>query len=510
MTMTMFARLMEASLEKRPTQQISLVSKEAEKFSNEPLLFSLIALEYSNNNIGLAKAKKWLAKAFDIFDDEVDSFYTAMKDLGDVVYFLDPGAKTTQPLTLGNLLTLLQLDCQGANSTSFETIQEALLAMSALERKWFVRYWLKIPRNGMNEGSAKKMLAKKYDRTLADVKHHCNFNTIRDTASYYEMGEEPTISLEYGQFLAPMLATSLPKKQWPKDKIVDYKYDGNRYQIHKDGEAVLIFNRKGKPVTQQFSDVADIVRGYDCQTCILDGEIYPVEVGGSPAPHSRLGTRVHSKDHASAIERCPVDWVMFDCLMLNGENLTALPYSERLDKMANFPNQANRSKGDVIAFYNRAINEGFEGIIIKDVNSPYESGKRSKFWVKYKPPRISLDVVILSAKKGEGEKSNVFASLDIGVKSENGFASIGSVGTGLSNAQSLLLTNQLRTLVESYKDGKYFFLPRVVLEVTADLVTRDSKGTISLRFPRVVRIREDKYVADINTFTDAIQMMNGM
>ena len=86
---------------------------------------------------------------------------------------------------------------------------------------------------------------------------------------------------------------------------------------------------------------------------------------------------------------------------------------------------------------------------------------------------------------------------------------IGSVGTGLSQREMIQLTTKLRTLVESYKGDTYYFVPKVVLQVTADLISRDSKGNIGLRFPRVVRIREDKYIVDINTVADVIQTMTG-
>ena len=231
----------------------------------------------------------------------------------------------------------------------------------------------------------------------------------------------------------------------------------------------------------------------------MDGEIYPILEGGSPAPHSKLGTRVHSKDKADAISKCPVKWVIFDCLMYKGVTIMNLPYSQRLIEMNKLPDQAERSTTDVMAFYNKAINEGFEGIIVKDADAPYESGKRSKYWAKYKPPLIDLDVVIISAKYGDGKNSNVFATFEIAVKSDNGFTSVGWCGSGFTDIQLITLTNTLRKNVESFKDGTYNFLPRVVLEIRADLVSKDAKGNLSLRFPRCKRIREDKFVSDIDT-----------
>ena len=184
--------------------------------------------------------------------------------------------------------------------------------------------------------------------------------------------------------------------KWPENKIVDYKYDGNRYQIHKEGDNVIIFNRKGSIVTPQFQDVVERVRKYDVD-CILDGEIYPINDDGSPAEHKLMGTRVHSKDHAEAREKVKVKWVIFDCLKYDGITVMDFSYQRRLEFIKQLPDQAIRmgEGGDVLAFYNRAINDGFEGIIVKDATLPYEAGKRSAGWAKYKP-RIELDVAIIS------------------------------------------------------------------------------------------------------------------
>ena len=497
MTMKQLARLLEASESMTPTQAVTFLSREIGRFEDKQILFSILSLELAPNNIGLAKAKKWMAKIYDVFEDEIDVEYDTYGDLGEAMYWFDNSQKDNK-YTIKTLKTLLELDCSNMTSNSFALIEEHLLNMSDNEVKWFIRYWLRTPRNGIQSTTLKKVLAKHYGKKIADVKKHCNFNSMTDVISYYEMNEEPPMNLTHGAFVSPMLAKAIPMNKWPTNKIVDFKYDGNRYQIHKQDDSVIIFNRTGKIVTDQFSDVAEIVRNYEVNNLILDGEIYPVE-NGLPAPHSKLATRVHSKDKAEAISKCPVKWVIFDCLMYKGVTIMNLPYSQRLIEMNTLPDQAERSTTDVMAFYNKAINEGFEGIIVKDAKAPYESGKRSKYWAKYKPPLIDLDVVIVSAKYGDGKNSNVFATFEIAVKSDNGFTSVGWCGSGFTDTQLINLTSNLRKNVESFKDGTYNFLPRIVLEIRADLVSKDAKGNLSLRFPRCKRIREDKFVNDIDT-----------
>ena len=508
MTWANMSRLMEATDQLITTQQVIRFTQDLERFKDRPALLSILDKdELDSNNLGLIKAKKWMAKVFNVFEDEIEGLYNAHNDLGEAVYYLDTSAETQTSISVNRIKALLQLDCGKIESSSFNAIEFAMLNMSANERKWFIRYLLRTPRNGINSGTVTKIMAKYYKKKQAIVKKDLNFNSIFVTSTYYEMNENPPNKLSHGGFIAPMLAKDIPMDKWPTNKIVDYKYDGNRYQIHiekkNDSANVIIFNRKGKIVTYQFPDVVEWVSAYNVTDAILDGEIYPITEGGSPAPHKTMGTRVHSKDIQEAMERVKVTWVIFDCLKLNGETIMELPFSERLEKMKNLPNQAHRMEdGDVLAFYNRAINDGFEGIIVKNADVAYQAGKRSVYWAKYKPPQIELDVVIITAKYGKGKRSNVFGSYEVAVKANNGYHSVGSVGTGFSDEDLVTLTNTLRRNVEKYDNNIFYVSPVVVLEVTADLVSRDDKGNLGLRFPRCVRIRDDKFVADINTLED--------
>ena len=504
MTWAVMARMLEATDQMIPTQQIGMISRSLDNFENKGLVLSILDKDtLQANNLGLAKAMKWVAKIFDIFDDEVSGLLAAHEDLGEAVYNLDVSAETEIDAGILSVKRALESDCGKIDSDAFRVVETLIENMSANERRWFVRYLLRTPRNGINQGTVAKIIAKHYGKKQAIVKKHLNFNSIEVVCSHYDNRTEPPCNLTYGKFIKPMLAKEVPMNEWPTDFVVDYKYDGNRYQIHIDGDKTMIFNRKGKIVTQQFPDIVEVVQKYGVKNAILDGEIYPILENGAPAPHKQMGTRVHSKNIQEAMERVKVKWVIFDCLMLNDETVMDLSYTQRLDRMKNLPNQAHRiTEGDIMAFYHEAINEGFEGIIVKDASQPYQSGKRSVYWAKYKPPQINLDVVILSAKYGEGKRASVFGTYELGVKAINGFHSVGWCGSGFSDADLISLTNTLRRNVESFDNGQFFVSPVVVLEVKADLVSRDAEGNLGLRFPRCVRIRDDKFVSDINTLED--------
>ena len=181
-----------------------MITEQVGTFKNKQALFSILAKEYPNNNIGLSRAKKWMAKIYNVFEDEIESEYKAHDDLGDAIYYLDISAQTREETPLASVLRLLSMDCNGINTDSFKIIQQAMINMSALECRWFIRYWLKTPRNGINSGVVKKILAKHYNKKLSDVKKHCNFNSISNVARYYESNSEPPMNLEHGSFVAPM------------------------------------------------------------------------------------------------------------------------------------------------------------------------------------------------------------------------------------------------------------------------------------------------------------------
>ncbi len=506
MTWEIMSRMLESNDSIAQTQQINGIIR---SLRNSELMTNRVLpiLDKDNlptNNIGLSRAKKWLAKIFQVFESEIDGLYAAHNCLGSAIYYLEPSAECKKHYSLKQVYDLLIMDTGTIDSNCFKLLEEILPNMSANARQWFVRYWIRKPRNGINEGIVTKILAKHYNKPVKEVKKHLNFNSLDVVIYHYNQSKDPPCNLTHGKFVKPMLAKEVPMDMWPTNRIVDYKYDGNRYQIHKQGDNVIIFNRKGSIVTEQFQDVVERVREYEIVDCIMDGEIYPIKDDGSPAEHKLMGTRVHSKDHAEAREKVKVKWVMFDCLKYDGVTVMDFPYWHRLEFIKRLPDQAHRmaEDGDTLAFYNQAINDGFEGIIVKDSSSPYEAGKRSIGWAKYKPPRINLDVVIVKAKYGQGNRSNVFGTFEIAVKNDTEFVSVGSVGSGFSDEDLIKLTNTLRRNVISFENKTFELAPKVILEVTADLVSRDENNNLGLRFPRCIRIRDDKFVADINTLQD--------
>ena len=509
-----FSRLMQAVEYKTPTKTVSLLAKEFKEIENKTIFIDILSLDLGPNNLASKKALKWITKSLEVFEEEVEVSIYNHGDIGEGIYHFDT-INESSDFSLGGIYSILQMDCSKSDGEAFRRFNMIFNQMSSLERKWFLRYWLRTPRNGINEGLVRKLVAKVYDKKEAEVRKHMQLHSLSDIVVYYSTNQTPPNDLVIGRFIKPMLAKEVPIEKWPKKHIVEYKYDGARYQIHK-GDSVLIFNRKGKVVTDKFPDIVLMINAWEMkESFIIDTEIYPVESDGRPAPFKKMGTRIHSKNIEEAVEKCPVELAVFDCMMFNGENLMDNSLRERLPFILKFPKQAIRCQDGtydaplwnigIHAFYNKAINDGYEGMMVKDFNGTYESGKRS--WIKYKPPRIELDVVVTGARYGYGKRATVFGSYDIAVKDGTEFVPVGSIGTGFSDIDLISLTQQGKKIIQRVENGTYELLPRIVLEVTADFVTRDANDNLGLRFPRLLRIRSDKPVSDINTIQDVEGMI---
>ena len=522
MTLTRFARMCETLEEQIPSVKQFTVNQGLSSFNKieKAQVTEILALELPVNNIAQTKAKKWIAQAFAVTPADIGREKNKWGDLGQAMYY-NSYVNTDCGMSIREFHRLLNLDCSNIQGESYRIISEAMRTMSGLELKWFVRYWLRTPRNGLGKGSngvLKKALEQHYFNPK--ILQWAKFNSLNGIVTSLENKIEPPMGLTIGNAIKPMLAKKYNGDLF-ENTHYDIKYDGNRYLIHVMGNLstgdreYLIFNRARNIVENaRFQDVLDIMDTWvdfvdedgsmsnlPPQT-ILDCEIYPVDEEGNPVEHQRMGKRVHSNNLEEAIRDCPVKIVVFDVLMCNGKTTVDQPYTYRLDDLVDCVPEAYIATplDSLEAGYNIAIGRGFEGIMIKNLDAPYEMGKRSSNMLKHKPPRHEFDVVITSAEYGEGKRSSVFGTYGISCSDGNGgYTSVGSVGTGFSEKELMTLTTTLKKIVDSYDAPVYRFLPRIVIQVTCDAVTTNQDGTIGMRFPRLMRIRDDKVPTEVDT-----------
>lgn len=359
-----------------------------------------------------------------------------------------------------------------------------------------------------------------------------------------------SFKIEVGRPIRPMLAERLPTPLEIIQKIgglcvAEYKYDGERAQIHKDGDKVTIFSRRLENITSHYPDVVELVRTHvKADRAILEGEIVAVELDtGEFLPFQELMHRRRKYGIEEAMRRYPVSIFFFDLLFLNGEDYTLKPYKlrrEALGKVLESDERVQLTKaiytsdpGELEKFMEQAIQDGCEGLVVKDPESIYRAGAREFLWIKLKREYRSeltdtLDLVIVGAFHGKGRRAGLYGAYLLAAYDDEAdiFRTVCKVGTGFTDEDLKMFTEMLQELkldrkhprVDSKMEADVWFVPQVVIEVVAAEITLSpihtagfsaiKKGSgLALRFPKYTgRLRSDKRPEDATTVRELVEM----
>lgn len=311
-----------------------------------------------------------------------------------------------------------------------------------------------------------------------------------------------------------------------KPAAIDYKYDGFRAQIHKEGDEVKIFSRRLEDVTNQFPDVKEYVRELiESEKVIIDTEIvgYDPETKGN-IPFQKLSKRIKRKYEIQKLKKqIPVEVRPFD-LIYNEETLIDLTYESRWKQLKEITREKKYelrlvdhletdSKEKVSKFRHKSLEKGNEGIMMKNIEGKYKPGSRVGYMVKLKPVMETLDLAIIGGEWSEGRRTGWIGSLTLGCwnESEKEYQEIGKMATGLTDEQLQEITGRLEPLIIN-EDGRDIEVkPRIIVEAEYEELQKSptySSG-FALRFPRLKRFRDDKEDADtLNRVKDLYNSQN--
>jgi DNA ligase-1 len=287
----------------------------------------------------------------------------------------------------------------------------------------------------------------------------------------------------------------------------EFKYDGSRFQFHKKGNWARMYSRRLEDVTGALPDVIEQLMGATDHDVILDGEVIAIK-DGKPMPFQSVLRRFRRRhDVAGAQEAIGMVPNVFDILYLDGETLIDLPFSERRKRLESVvrhfiaPQTRSDREEEITKTYEAALAAGHEGIMIKVPSSPYTPGQRGKNWIKIKPEVDTLDLAVIGAEWGEGKRAHVFGSFLVACQDAGRLVPLSRVATGFSDEQLAEVFDLLRETVISTSKKEVTFEPSLVFEVGyAELqASSNYEGGFALRFPRFVRIRDDKDITDIET-----------
>ena len=294
---------------------------------------------------------------------------------------------------------------------------------------------------------------------------------------------------------------------------LEFKYDGARIQIHREGDNVRIWSRRLSEVTGSLPDIVEITRQQlKGDSFILDGEVVAVGQDGRPLPFQELMRRFRRIRNVEATAReIPLALHLFDCLMIDGRSLIDQPYEVRWAELesttgGNYLAQRTtpRDVAAADAFLAEALASGHEGVMAKALNSPYTPGSRGKRWFKVKPAE-TLDCVIVAADWGSGRRRGWLSNYHLAVLEENGgFAPVGKTFKGLTDQEFTEMTARLQCLKLDDNGYTVTVKPNIVVEVTYNEIQRSPQYSsgFALRFARITRIREDKSPEQATTLSE--------
>ena len=287
---------------------------------------------------------------------------------------------------------------------------------------------------------------------------------------------------------------------------LEFKYDGARVQIHKQGDTVRVWSRRLTEVTASLPEITRLAQAFPARDAILDGEVVAVDPGGRPLPFQELMRRfrrVHGVE-ASA-EAVPLVLHLFDCLCLDGRALVELPYVGRWEALAALTGGDALARRLVVAelgaaerFRAEALAAGHEGLVAKALDSPYTPGSRGARWLKVKVAE-TVDCVIVAADRGSGRRRGWLSNYHLAVGDREGqFAPVGKTFKGLTDAEFRAMTARLEGLATSDDGYTVTVRPEVVVEVAFNEIQRSPQYSsgFALRFARITRIRTDKAPGD--------------
>ena len=312
--------------------------------------------------------------------------------------------------------------------------------------------------------------------------------------------------------IAPMLAASAPNVAdatttggpWS----VERKLDGIRIQAHKYGDDVRVFTRSLDDITERLPEVVEVVAALPAEMLVLDGEAIALRPDGRPEPFQITGARTaSSRDPAQLREQTPLTTYVFDVLHIDGTSLLDEPLSARRDVLDRILPPENRVASVVTEdpdiaqrFFDDQIAAGHEGVVIKDLASPYAAGRRGGSWVKVKP-RHTLDLVVLAVERGSGRRRGTLSNIHLGARSGDGFVMLGKTFKGMTDEMLAWQTTRFTELTTDDNGWVVTVRPEQVVEIAFDGLQRSSRypGGLALRFARVLRYRDDKTAAEADT-----------
>jgi DNA ligase 1 len=476
------------------------------------------ASESRTLNCGWAIIKAALLSVSKMSEADYHAAYQRYSDSGDTTLAVLHGHTAPEPWAVSELPRFFGELAEKRGPLDKRTLlQERLARLDPLAAKYLIKIITGDLRIGLKEGLVEEALAAAFVREPAAIREaNMLSGDLGETARAARDNTLERLELQPFHPIHFMLASPEPTSEAIVERLsdpiwVEEKYDGIRCQVHKEGERVEFYSRELRRITGQFPDVAERMKKIPADF-IADGELLAWQ-NGRALPFAELQKRLGRKgDDFFLGAEIPVSLWLYDLLGLGGQTLLKMPLVERREKLdalrlvegvERAPFQKVSGAAAVEAAFLQARQRGNEGLMAKDPQSIYLPGRRGLAWLKLKKAYATLDVVVVGVEWGHGKRRQVLSDYTFAVRDEttDRLLPVGKAYSGLTDVEIAHYTDHFlqHTLEER---GRYRVVqPDVVLEVAFDTIQRSERHAsgYALRFPRILRIRDDKPVSEIDT-----------
>ena len=457
--------------------------------------------------------------------DDITASYQRHADLGDVAAELaerSPVPAKPPPLSLADVAEAFARVAAARGVAAKRELLEALFARAtAAEIRYLVKVMSGEPRIGLREGLLEDAIARAFGQDREAVgRAHMLGGDVGIAAVQAKNGRLADARFVHFAPIGMMLATPVldlieVEKRFPPPYIVEDKYDGVRAQVHKEGDRVELYSRTFDRVTTRFPELVEPLRALP-GTFVLDAEVLAFDANGRAIPFTEFQHRLGRKAVSEELQReLPASLVVFDVLERDGRPLLDVPLAERQTVLAALPLRAPlvfarsaeiRETGAALvsaldAEFTASRDRGNEGLMVKDPRSPYRPGRRGMEWLKVKRALRTLDVVVTAVEWGHGKRRNVLSDYTFAVRDGDRYLNVGKAYSGLTDAEIAEMTEYFKAHTIKDFGRTRLVQPDTVIEVAFDQVQQSArhKSGYALRFPRIVRLRPDKPVGEIDT-----------
>lgn len=537
MTLDSLAQTCEAvAATSRKSEKIRLVADYLRRLDPDDATLAAVFLtgrpfarrEESTLSVGGSFVWQAVARLSGAADQELSAIYRRHGDLGEVAAEALASKGRGEAIPLRELERLFRELAARRDGAGKAAIVEATLGRAGpLAAKYFAKIITGDMRIGLKENLVEEAIALAWSRPLAEVQRaNMLAGDVGVTLGLAAAGRlaEAKMSLFHplGSMLAsPADAAGELADAFPAGALTEDKYDGIRAQAHKSGERVRLFSRTLDELVE-FEELANPLRRLAGEF-VLDGEILGWR-DGRPLPFTELQKRLGRKHPELFLPlEVPVAFVAFDLLYQDGQLLLDSPLAERRVRLehlvAGSPGGADpavrlsapvrcASAEEFQAAFEAALDRGNEGLMAKDPASPYTPGRRGRFWLKLKRPFATLDVVVTAVEYGHGKRHGVLSDYTFSVRDGERLVTIGKAYSGLTDAEIRELTEYFKGHTLEDTGFQRTVEPTVVMEVAFNNIQRSNRheSGYALRFPRIVRLRPEKPVAEVDTLARVAEL----